>query len=615
MKSVSVLKRLVVGAALLGLVACGGGKDGGGKGGAESGYARSKTLYLAGSQWDPPSTFNPLGESWQAAWPVNDKFNLMYETILTYNSLDGKFEPLLGTLVSRDNDKVVVDLNPAAKWSDGQPVTSKDVKFIFELGKRFPGAPTAFTTHFISDIEVMPIEGGGERLSFIVNKEKRNNPLVILDHLQAVRIVPAHIFEPLLQEQSGGDPAAVLSAVQKFKFDNIDKAAVVSGPYNIEKYSNEKIVIKRRADYWGNEALYGGKLPAPEYIIHPIYKNNDHFAIALQKGDLDASQTFVPRIWLKKKDGVSTWYDDAPYFVPGAMPMLLINTTKAPLNDPQYRRAMAAAISYADIKELAVSGYAPDMLPGLIMNHGLEAKYFNEDDAKEFGVTYNPDVARKILADAGYKSVFKADGKTLDYMLDKDGTTRLPTLKITVPAGWSDWEAMVKIAEKGLRSAGMDVREGVVDASLYWPARPSGNFDLIMDKPAAAVTPSLPWNRFESVMSSRNWVPVGESMNENQGRYNNPNDKATYNPKVDELLKKIPMLENEEELKAAYRELNKIFMNDQPAIPLCYLPEQFYEFSDKVWKNWPTSANSYAPPLLPMVGASTKILWNLQPAK
>ncbi|MDR2693025.1 MAG: ABC transporter substrate-binding protein [Chitinispirillales bacterium] len=610
MKCVTVLKRLVVGAALLGLVSCGGGKDSGGGetagGGSESGFARGKTLYLAGSQWGDPNTFNPLAESWQAAWPVNDKFNLMYETILSYNSLDGKFEPLLGTLVSRDNDKVVVDLNPNAKWSDGQPVTSADVKFVFELGRRFPGAATAFAIDFISGIKVETIDGGVERLSFMVDKTKRNNPLVILDHLQAIRIVPAHVFEKLLAD-NGND----LGAVQKLK---IDKDPVISGPYNIEHYSNERIVIRRRGDYWGNEALYGGKLPAPEYIIHPIYKNNDHFAIALQKGDIDASQTFMPRIWLKKKDGVSTWYDDAPYFVPGAMPMLLINTTKAPLNDPQFRRAMAAAISYADIKELAVSGYAPDVQPGLIMNQGLEGKYFNAEDAKEFGVTCDPENAKKILAAAGYKSVFKSDG-SLDYMTDKAGN-KLPTMSITVPAGWSDWEAMVKIAEKGFRAAGMDIREGPVDASLYWPALPSGNFDLIMHKPAASVTPSLPWNRFESVMSSRNWVPVGgdNKMNENQGRYNSPKDKG-YNPKVDELLKKIPTLEKEEDLAVAYRELNRIFMKDQPSIPLCYLPEQFYEFSSKAWTNWPTSANPYAPPLLPMVGASTKILWGLQPAK
>lgn len=597
----SWLKTLVVGAALAGFVACPGG-DGAG----ETGFPRGKTLYLAGSQWGDPSTFNPLAESWQAAWPVNDKFNLMYEPLIAYNSLDGKFESLLGTLVSHDTQKVVVDLNPKAKWSDGQPVTSTDVKFVFEIGRRFPSAATAYAIRFVSAIEAEMKEEGGERLTFVVNKADRNNPLVILDHLQAIRIVPAHVFEKLLAENNND-----LNAVQKLK---IDQNPVISGPYNIHHYNNERIIVKRRDDYWGNEALYGGKMPAPEFIIHPIYKNNDHFAIALQQGRLDASQTYMPRIWLKKKDQVGTWYDKAPYFVPGAMPMLLINTTKAPLNDKNFRRAMAAAISYADIKELAVSGYASDMQPGLIMPQGLEEKFFNAGDAGQFGVTYNPDKAKEILAAAGYKSVYKPDG-TLDYMTDKAGT-KLTQLTITVPAGWSDWEAMVKIAEKGLRLAGIDVRENPVDGGLYWPALPSGNFDLIMHKPAPSVTPSLPWTRFEAVMSSRDWAPVGgdNKMNENQGRYNQPGSPE-YNVRVDELIGLIPRMEDEADIVAAYQELNRIFMQDQPAIPLCYLPEQFYEFSTKIWKNWPTSENSYAPPLLPWVGASTKILWNLEPAK
>ena len=170
---------------------------------------------------------------------------------------------------------------------------------------------------------------------------------------------------------------------------------------------------------------------------------------------------------------------------------------------------------------------------------------------------------------------------------------------------------MIKIAVKSMREAGIDVREGFVDASLYWPAKPSGDFDILMDKPSASITPSLPWSRFEAVMSSRNWTACGKSMNENQGRYNNPK-AADYNPKVDSLLKAIPLLSDEGALKKAYAELNDIFLDDQPAIPLVYLPEQFYEFSTKTWTGWPTEKNPSAPPQLPWVSAGIKTLWNLK---
>lgn len=574
-----------------------------------SAFPRAKTLYLAGSQWGDPNTFNPLAESWQAAWPVGDRFNLMYEPLLSYNSLSGQFESVLGTLIEKSTSKIVVDLNPKAKWSDGKPVSGADVQFIFLLGQRFSNAATGYAKEFISKIKVDTVDVEGvktERLSFMVNQKGRNNPLVILDLLQAIRVVPAHIYEDLLAKNNND-----LGAVQKFKMDSVP---VVSGPYNLLTYSNEKIVLKRRDDYWGNEALYGGKKPVPEYIIHPIYKSNDHFAIALQKGNLDASQTFIPRIWMKKKDKVGTWHESAPYFVPGSLPMLLINCTKAPLDDPAFRRAMAAAVKYGDIKELAVSGYSPDLQPGLIMPGTLEGKYFVKADAEKYGVSSNPEQAKKMLEEAGYKSVYKSDG-SLDYMLGKDGK-KLPTLYVKSPAGWSDWEAMVAIVVKGMRDVGIDAREGFVDAGLYWPALPSGDFDLIMHKPAASITPSLPWSRFEAVMSSRNWVPVGgdHRMNENQGRYNQPGSK-NYRPEVDALLNKIPLMTDEAEIAAAYAKLNQIFMQDQPALTLSYLPEQFYEFSTKNWTNWPTEKNPYAPPQMPMVSAGVKILWNLQPAK
>ena len=48
-----------------------------------------------------------------------------------------------------------------------------------------------------------PITGGktqAERLHFIVNKKERNNPLIVLDQLQAVRILPKHIFVPMFEK-------------------------------------------------------------------------------------------------------------------------------------------------------------------------------------------------------------------------------------------------------------------------------------------------------------------------------------------------------------------------------------------------------------------------------
>ncbi len=573
---------------------------------------REQTLYLSGQQWGTPSTFNPLAESWMAAWPVGGRFNLMYEPLLTYNTLNGQIESLLGSLVTElsNNDSIVVDLNPKARWSDGKPVTAEDVKFIFELGFNYQGAVTSYATEQISGINVQTVELEDgvkvERLSFIVNKEKRNNPLGVYDILQGIRVVPSHIFKDLLAKNNNS-----LDEVKKLM---IDKNPVVSGPYNLKDYSSAKIILERRDDYWGNEALHDGKLPAPKYIVHPIYKSNDHSVIAMRSGALDASMAYIPRIEHKYAAGVRTWYSEPPYFVPGAMPMMIINTTKAPLSDRAFRRALASAIDYTALRMFAVSNYSSDMKPGLIMPTNLEGRYINEEDLKTYGLDlYVPadqkaDAVKSMLEKAGYKSVWNSDG-TLSHM-EKDGK-RLPALFITCPAGWTDWEAIVTIAVEGMRKAGIDVREGFVDGGQYWPAMGTGNFDLIMHKPTADVSPSLPWSRFNEVISSRDWRPIGDWAGTNIGRYNQPGTPG-FRPEVDSLLSAIPLMTDEEEKKAAYRILNRIFMEDQPAIPLVYLPEQFYVFSERVWTNWPSEKNPYGPPQLPWVASGTNTLWNLQ---
>ena len=587
------------------LSGCGDASSEGDLGGA---LPRQQTLYLSGQQNDAPGSFNPLAESWMASWPVGGRFNLMYEPLITYNSLNGKIEPLLGTLVEdlSNNDSIVVDLNPAAKWSDGKPVTSVDVTFMFLRS-------SINSTEQISAIHIDSLKGADgvitERLSFMVAKDKRNNPLTVRDMLQATRIAPSHVFEPLIKEKG-------LDETKKLP---MDQNPVVSGPYNLRSADPNKIILERRDDYWGNAALHDGKLPAPKFIVHPIYKNNEHNTIAMREGNLDASQSFIPRIARKASAGVHTWWNEPPYFRPGAMPMLVINTLKEPLNDKRFRRALATAIDYNALRQFAVSNYTSTLKAGLIMPTDLEGKYIVDEDLEKYGVNLGISdeaerlaAVKQILSEAGFKSVFNDDG-TLDHMENAKGE-RLPTLYITSPNGWTDWEAMVTIAVEGMRKAGIDIREGFVDGGSYWPAMGLGNFDLVMHKPVADVTPSLPWSRFNEIMASRDWQPLGAWAGVNIGRYNQPGSEG-FRPEVDQLLSAIPLMTDSVEIAKAYRELNKIFMEDQPSIPLVYLPEQFYEFSDRVWTNWPTAENPYAPAQLPWVASGTKILWNLKLAK
>ncbi|HEY3666813.1 MAG TPA: ABC transporter substrate-binding protein, partial [Polyangiaceae bacterium] len=514
--------------ALLGLADCRRKQDD-----STSGFPRSETFYVAGWQWGEPASFNPLLSN--PDWPVST-MNLIYETLLMYNSITGKMEPLLAESYAAHDDSVEVTLNPAARWSDGQPVTAWDVSYTFELGQRFKSLDIAPIWQYLSAVRAYNDDGSEaakeptpgdkypRRVVFTLNPEKKN-PLVVLDRLQAQRIIPRHSIEPLLQQHGGN-----LDEFDKLKFD---KDVVSSGPYKLFSYSSEKIAVVRSDGYWGNQALHGGKTPVVKYVVHPIYKSNDAFSVALRQGRLDVSSTFVPRIWLKAQQGVRSWLDQEPYFLSSSMPMLLVNHKHAPLNDVHMRRAMAFAINYKDIRELAVSGYSEPLKPGLILPFGLEQKFFSEEDTKKYGTWFDPEAAKAELKAGGFTPVFGQNGELVETR-DKNGN-KVPTVYVKSPTGWSDWESIVNIAVKSMRAVGIDARERFVDASLFWPALNEGDFDLIMNTPSSAPSPSKPWSRFETLMTTQDFAPLGQKMYKNMGRFNDPAAPG-YVPRIDQLL-------------------------------------------------------------------------------
>lgn len=562
----------------------------------EGAFPRSQSVIVGGRQWGEPSSFNPLLSS--PDWPING-MNLIYETLFVYDPNSGKMEPLLGESYQVTDDTVEVVMQPTAHWNDGKPVSAEDVKFTFELGKRFKSAPMAPLWAYLTDVSVP----APNKVVFTLDKEHKN-PLVVLDALTEQRIVPRHVMEPLLASKNND-----LNELNKLKFD---KDPVASGPYKLHSYSSEKIVAVRDDNYWGNAVFFGGKRAVAKFMIHPIFKSNDHFSIALQQGRMDASSSFIPRIWLKQKKGVGTWYDEAPFFVNAAIPMLFVNVTHKPLGDPHIRRAMAFSINYKDIRELAVSGYSEPLKSGLILPFGLEQKYYSAEDEEKYGASrYDLAKAKAELAAGGYKPIRDSDGKLVETR-DRDGN-KVPTVYIKSPTGWSDWESIVRIAVKGMREAGIDARERFVDASIFWQALFAGDFDLIMQKPASAPSPSKPWSRFEAILTSQDWAPDGEKMYKNYGRFNNPK-APDYVPRIDELIKDIPNLKTEEERVKAYRELNVLYMQLQPTLPLVYGPDQFYEFSTRRWKGFPTAKNPYVPAQIPGERLGTRMLWRLEPA-
>ena len=240
------------------------------------------------------------------------------------------------------------------------------------------------------------------------------------------------------------------------------------------------------------------------------------------------------------------------------------------------------------------------MQPGFILPFGTEKKFFNKDDADVYGYSYNTEKAREILTEAGYS--WNSDGKLLD---KKKKPVR--NISIECPQGWTDWIDAINVVVESFAEIGITATPKIVDYGMWDMDLRRGTFDLAMKTPPTEHSVANPWNRFYQMLSTISYKPVGEETFVNQGRFQNED--------INILLKEIPTITNEDSLIQAYKELNKLFMETVPVLPLMYRPSTFYQFSTKHWTNFPTAENPYAPPSNLIVAAGVSALWEIVPVE
>lgn len=521
------------------------------------------TLFIAGLQWGPPTTFNTFAAT--PAWPAaGNNAQYIYETLLRFDIVTGELEPGLAKEYKADGTaSVSVTLQDGVAWQDGTPLTVDDVLYTFELGKIDPSLGVAA---FWTEVDELTTEG--TTITAAINQDRKNVDMVLAQFAQQY-IVPKAVFEKAAAET--GNKLATWQTME----------AMGSGPFTLTKADQTQVVLDRHDDYWGKE-FYGG-LPAMKKIIHPIFKSNEDGNLKFQNGEVDVMQAFVPQIWKmwEQNKPVGTYLQEKPYFVPGSMPMLLLNCTKPGLKDVAVRKAMAHAVDYASIAETAMSSYSGEIKASLIIPEGAEGPWFDKAKAEADGWTYDAAAAEKVLQDAG-----ATKGSDGIYVL-ADGT-RLGPWKLITPSGWTDWNAALEIVAKNLKAIGIDASTNFPQQAEVTTSIQNGDFDIACWY-VSGTNPATPWQRFSDVMSNVDMVPLGQTAYRNYGRWENA--------QVNDLLTAVTGATDDASKKEAITALDDLYRQEVPAFPLMYRPDEFFDFNASNWSNWPTEKNDYAPPM------------------
>jgi peptide/nickel transport system substrate-binding protein len=510
-------------------------------------YERDETLYISGAAWGPPSDWNPF-ITWSKA-NTSATVGLIYETLFMFSPLTGELIPFLAESGQwSDADTYELKLREGLTWQDGQALTAGDVAFTYELGQQFPalGVANAWTVMGLDSITV--VDDRNLQFNFV-------DPLYQMwdNALWHDAIVPQHLWEDRTEEE-------VTSGA--------NENPVGSGAYMYETHSEDRNVWVRNEDWWGIDVF--GK-PAPKRIVDIRFASNNVALGSVVKGELDLSNNFLPGIaTLAEKGYVTTYFAEAPYMLSANTAVLFLNTTKPPMDDPAFRRALAFAIKVEDIVNVAYANLVKAASPTALLP--TLDKYVDQDVVARLGFTYDPAQTAAILEGAGYTK--GSDG----FYTAPDGSAI--QLEVTCPFGWTDWMEAIAVIANSAQEAGINIQAATPDYGAWDTALTTGTFDMTLNN--WADLSNTPWTVYNLLFAH----PIKEIMGSgNFGRYD---DQEMFDL-VDQMAA-FPM-DDEEGLKAACSAIQEKMLTDMPMIPLWY-NGLWAQYSNAVWTNWPTDGNN-----------------------
>jgi peptide/nickel transport system substrate-binding protein len=350
-------------------------------GGATAAAMAENSIKIEGGDYGYPTPFALFPKG-----PGYIRMSFIFD-MLTWKDKHGVI-PWLADSWSRSDDARTwtFSLHRGVKWSDGEPFTADDVKFTFEYTKDHPQLWYAYNAKEIDHVEVP------NPYTVSIHLEE-SMPTFIDDVAGCVPMIPEHIWKDVDNPYT-------------FRGDD---AVIGTGTLKLVEYDATQ-------GYYGYEANTGCWKGEP-IIDQLIMLDAGDPALALMAGDIDAAsfmgkeivavEEFEDNSDFEIEEGSSWWVLNFYY-----------NVGKYPMNNSDFRRAIAYAIDRADIVEtvtddgsiLANIGIIhPDStwyMPGLPGYEHNIAKANEILDALNFTDT-NDDGIREYKDEVGNKKDFK----------------------------------------------------------------------------------------------------------------------------------------------------------------------------------------------------------------
>jgi peptide/nickel transport system substrate-binding protein len=479
--------------------------------------------------------FNPLLPPGRSRWPTRCG---VYEPMMIYNPMSGAWTPWLATGYTWSPDLLHLRfaLRPGVRWSDGEPFTSADVVYTFELMKDHVALDLANVWGYVTGIAA--VDDLTVELTFA-------RPYVPgLEDIAHQPIVARHVWSHVDDPMTFSNPSPI-----------------GTGPFTeVLAFRDQVYELGRNPYYW-----QPGK-PAVRSIRFLAYPSNDQSNLALVEGDVDWAGDFVPAV---ERTFVGRDPDHHEAWSPlvGNMVLLYANTARPPLDDARVRKALSMAIDRDRLVEVAMYGMTrPADATGLTDGYAT----WHDDAAGDAPwVRHDPDAAGRLLDEAGHPR----NGDGVRPGLDFD---------IEVVSGWSDWVRAAQLIARDLQAIGVRAHLRVYDVGAWMSRMQEGSFALSVGYSLDGPTP---YRFYRWTMATDTVKPIGELAPGNWHRFGDPG--------ADALLARFEHAAALDEQHAIAIELERRFAETAPAIPLFANP-LWGEISTRRFVGFPDAADPFA---------------------
>ena len=529
-----------------------------------TGFPRSQTLYTSGTAYTPPSNWNPFNLGNYATGTQG----LVYEPLFLYDPIQNNYRPWLATSGEWHGHTYTMKVRDGVTWTDGTPFSGADVAYSINLARTNTSDPYHSN---VATVKSATAAGNTVTVTF------RGTPGYSewQAFLWRAPVVPQHIWSKM--SASG-------------QITGANTKPVGTGPMTLAAHNSTEVAYKTNPDWWAIKQL--GLSFKFKYLVDILNGSNNVVLSSLSAGQIDWSNNFLPGINELVSGlggnagyGFKTFFTKAPYMLSANTVWLEPNTTRAPMSNLNFRKAIAYAINPQQIVSTVYGGLVAAANPtGLLPN--LKS-YIDQSVVSQYGFKYDPALAKQFLAKSGYQG---------------------QNITLEVPQGWTDWMASAQVIAEQLKAVGIHCTA----TFPQYPARTAdltnGNFDLALDNNASL--DSTPWTYFQRVYN----LPIAKQQTAqlNWSRFSSPAawklvQQAGVTPVTDTAT-----------LKSLYSQLEKHFLQDLPQIPVWY-NGAWFQGNTKYWAGYAASGtpNQNTPVMWGgYLGAMTSVyaLAALQPA-